>query len=73
MTLYFIVSVKKQTIAIINLLLLIIISSIDVSATGQTQETQSKINTTDFLINASDVKQALNLVHNNTMPHYVKL
>ena len=64
---------KKQTIAIINLLLLVIISPIDVSATGQTQETQSKINTSSFLINASDVKHALNSVHNNTTPHYVNL
>jgi 4a-hydroxytetrahydrobiopterin dehydratase len=65
--------VKKQTIVIINLLLLIIVTSMYLSATGQTQETQSKINTTVNCLNRSSIKDALTSMHNNTTPHYVRL
>jgi 4a-hydroxytetrahydrobiopterin dehydratase len=65
--------VKKQTIVITNLLLLIIVTSMYLSATGQTQETQSKINTTGIFLNGSSIKDALNSVHNNTTPNYVRL
>jgi 4a-hydroxytetrahydrobiopterin dehydratase len=66
--------VKKQTIVIANILLLIVVTSMYLSATGQTQETQSKINTTiTLIINRSDIRDALTSVHNNTTPHYVKL
>jgi 4a-hydroxytetrahydrobiopterin dehydratase len=65
--------VKKQTIVITNLLLLIIVTSMYLSATGQTQETQSKINTTVNCLNRSSIKDALTSMHNNTTPHYVRL
>jgi 4a-hydroxytetrahydrobiopterin dehydratase len=65
--------VKNQTIVITNLLLLIIVTSMYLSATGQTQETQSKINTMSIFLNGSSIKDALNSVHNNTTPHYVRL
>ncbi len=42
-------------------------------AMGQTQVTELKINTTLVSINGSDIRDALNSVHNNTTPHYLKL
>jgi len=40
---------------------------------GKTQEAESKTYTTGISINASDIKNALNSVHNNATPNYVKL
>ena len=42
---------KKQTIVLANILLLIVVTSMYMVATGQTQETQPKINTTLVSIN----------------------
>lgn len=64
---------KKQTIVLANILLLIVVTSMYMVAIGQTQETQPKINTTLVSINGSDIKDALTSVHNNTTPNYVKL
>lgn len=64
---------KKQTIGIANILLLIVVTSTYMVAMGQTQETQPKINTTHISINGSDIRDALTSVHNNTTPHYLKL
>ena len=64
---------KKQTIVIVNILFLIVVTSMYMVAMGQTQETQPKINTTLVSINGSDIKDALTSVHNNTTPNYVKL
>jgi 4a-hydroxytetrahydrobiopterin dehydratase len=64
--------VKKQTIVIANILLLVVVTSVYMVAMGQTQVTQPKINTTLVSINGSDIKDALTSVHNNTTPHYVK-
>lgn len=64
---------KKQTIVLANILLLIIVTLVYLVAMGQTQETQPKINTTLVSINGSDIKDALTSVHNNTTPNYVKL
>lgn len=63
----------RQTIVLTNILLLIIVSSTHMPVMGKTQEAQSKNNTTRISINASDIKNALNFVHNNTTPNYVKL
>jgi 4a-hydroxytetrahydrobiopterin dehydratase len=65
--------VKKQTIVIANILLLIVVTSTYMVAMGQTQETQPKINTTLVSINGSDIRDALTSVQNNTTPHYLKL
>jgi hypothetical protein len=65
--------VKKQTIVIANILLLIVVTSMYMVAIGQAQETQPKINTTLVSINGSDIKDALTSVHNNITPNYVKL
>jgi 4a-hydroxytetrahydrobiopterin dehydratase len=65
--------VKKQTIVIANILLLIVVTSMYMVAIGQAQETQPKINTTLVSINGSDIKDALISVHNNITPNYVKL
>ena len=64
---------KKQTIVLANLLLLIIVTSVYLVAMGRTQVTALKINTTLVSINGSDIRDALTSVHNNTTPHYVKL
>jgi 4a-hydroxytetrahydrobiopterin dehydratase len=64
---------KKKTIAISIILLLIVVTSTYMSATGQAQGTQSKINTTITFINGSIIKDALTFVRNNTAPHYVRL
>ena len=64
---------KKQTIVIANILLLIVVTPMYMVAMGQTQVTQPKINTTLVSINGSDIKDALTSVHNNTTPHYEKL
>lgn len=62
-----------QMIVLTNILLLIIVSSIHIPVMGKTQEAESKTNTTGISINASEIKNALNSVHNNTTPNYVKL
>ncbi|TLX84919.1 MAG: 4a-hydroxytetrahydrobiopterin dehydratase [Thaumarchaeota archaeon] len=54
-------------------MLLIVVNSTYMVAMGQTQETQLKINTTLVSINGSDIRDALTSVHNNTIPHYLKL
>ena len=64
---------KKQTIVIANILLLIVVTSMYMVAMGQTQVTQPNINTRLVSINGSDIKDALISVHNNTTPHYLKL
>ena len=64
---------KKQTIVLANLLLLIVVASMYMVAMGRTQVTALKINTTLVSINGSDIRDALTSVHNNTTPHYVKL
>lgn len=64
---------KKQIIVIVNILLLIIVTSMYMVAMGQTQVTELKINTTLVSINGSDIRDALTSVHNNTTPHYLKL
>ena len=64
---------KKQTIVLANILLLIVVTLVYMVAMGQTQVTQPKINATLVSINGSDIKDALTSVHNNTTPHYVKL
>jgi 4a-hydroxytetrahydrobiopterin dehydratase len=65
--------VKRQIIVIVNILLLIVVTSMYMVAMGQTQVTELKINTTLVSINGSDIRDALTSVHNNTTPHYVKL
>jgi len=49
------------------------VSAIQMPVMGKTQEAESKTNTTGISINALDIKNALNSVHNNTTPNYVKL
>ena len=63
----------RQSIILTNILLLIIVSSTHMPVMGKTQEVESKTNTTGISINASDIRYALNSVHNNTTPQYVKL
>ena len=64
---------KKRNIAMINILLLIIVTSVYTSVMGQTEEIISKNNTTVISINGSYIKDALASVHNDTIPHYLKL
>ncbi|HXV89499.1 MAG TPA: 4a-hydroxytetrahydrobiopterin dehydratase [Nitrososphaeraceae archaeon] len=64
---------KKRNIVMINILLLIIVTSVYTSVMGQTEETISKNNTTVISINGSYIKDALASVHNDTIPHYLKL
>ena len=65
--------VKKRAIVMINILLLIIVTSGYTTVMGQAQETISKNNTTVISINGSYIKDALASVHNDTIPHYLKL
>ena len=64
---------KKRTIVMINILLLIIVASGYATVMGQTEETISKNNATVISINGSYIKDALASVHNDTIPHYLKL
>ena len=64
---------KKRNIVMINILLLIIVTSVYTSVKGQTEETVSKNNTTVISIDGSYIKDALASVHNDTIPHYLKL
>ena len=64
---------KKRDIAMINILLLIIVTSGYTSVMGQTGETISRNNTTVISFNGSYIKDALASVHNDTIPHYLKL
>ena len=64
---------KKQIIVIVNILLLIIVTSMYMVAMGQTQLTEFKISKTFVSVNGSDIRDALTSVHNNTTPHYLKL
>ena len=57
----------------INILLLIIVTSGYTSVMGQTGETISRNNTTVISFNGSYIKDALASVHNDTIPHYLKL
>lgn len=56
----------------INILLLIIVTLSYTPVLGQTQETASN-NTMVTSSNSSIIKDALDSVHNETIPHYVKL
>jgi 4a-hydroxytetrahydrobiopterin dehydratase len=57
----------------INILLLIIVTSSYTSVMGQAKETPSKNDTMVTSINSSLVKDALTSVHNDTIPQYLKL
>ena len=57
----------------INILLLIIVTSSYTSVMGQAQETTSENNTMVRSINSSFIKDALTSVHNDTIPKYLKL
>ena len=57
----------------INILLLIIVTSSYKPVVGQAQETPSKDNTMVISINGSLLKDALTSVHNDTIPQYLKL
>jgi hypothetical protein len=56
----------------INILLLIIVTLSYTPVLGQTQETASN-NTMVTLADSSIIKDALDSVHNETIPRYVKL
>ena len=64
---------KKRVIVMINILLLIIVTPCYTTVMGQTEETISKNNATVISINGSYIKDALASVHNDTIPHYLKL
>ena len=64
---------KKRVIVMINILLLIIVTPCYTTVMGQTEETISKNNATVTSINGSYIKDALASVHNDTIPHYLKL
>ena len=63
----------KWVIVMINILLLIIVTPCYTTVMGQTEETISKNNATVISINGSYIKDALASVHNDTIPHYLKL
>lgn len=63
----------KWVIVMINILLLIIVTLGYTTVMGQTEETISKNNATVTSINGSYIKDALASVHNDTIPHYLKL
>ena len=64
---------KKRIILVINILLLITVTSSSTSVIGQIQEIPSKNNTMVISINGSLIKDALTSVHNDTIPQYIKL
>jgi 4a-hydroxytetrahydrobiopterin dehydratase len=64
---------KKRVKLMINILLLIIVTSSYTSVMGQAQETPSKNNTMVISINGSFIKDALTSVRNDTIPQYLKL
>lgn len=64
---------KKQVKLMINILLLIIVTSSCTIVMAQAQETTSKNKTMVISINGSFIKDALNSVHNDTIPQYLKL
>ena len=64
--------VNKQAIIMMSTLLLIIITLSYTPSLGQTQESASN-NTMITFTNSSFIKDALDSVHNETIPHYVKL
>ncbi|TLX69111.1 MAG: 4a-hydroxytetrahydrobiopterin dehydratase [Thaumarchaeota archaeon] len=66
-------TMNSYSFGIIFAILLVIVTSICISASAQTLDTRSKINTTIITINPSNIKSALTSVYNNTSPHYVKL
>lgn len=57
----------------INILLLIIVTSSYTPVMGQAQETPSKNNTMVISINGTLIKDALTSVHNDIIPQYLKL
>ena len=63
---------KKRVKLMINILLLIIVTSSYSSVMTQAQETPSK-NNTMIISTGSFIKDALNSVHNDTIPQYLKL
>jgi 4a-hydroxytetrahydrobiopterin dehydratase len=64
---------KKRVILMINILLLIIVTSSYTPVMGQAQETPFKNNTMVISINGSLIKDALTSAHNDTIPRYLKL
>ena len=64
---------KKRIILMINILLLIIVTSSYTPVMGQAQESPSKNNTRVISLNGSLIKDALTSVHNDTIPQYLKL
>ena len=64
---------KNWVIVMINILLLMIVTPGYTTVIGQTEETISKNNATVTSINGSYIKDALASVHNDTIPHYLKL
>lgn len=64
---------KRQVVLLINILLLIIVTSSYISVMGQAQKTLSENNTIAISINGSFIKDALTSVHNDTIPQYLRL
>jgi len=64
---------KKRITLMLNILLLIIVTTSYTPVMGQAQETPSKDNTMVISLNASLIKDALTSVHNDTIPQYLKL
>jgi 4a-hydroxytetrahydrobiopterin dehydratase len=64
---------KKLVILMINILLLIIVTSSYSSVMAQAQETPSKNSIMVIAINGSFIKDVLTSVHNDTIPQYLKL
>src|SRR5687767_5050654 len=64
--------VKKWAAILINILLLTIVTLSYTPDLGQAQETASN-NTMVTSVNSSFIKDALDSVHTETIPHYVKL
>ncbi|MGE5822351.1 MAG: 4a-hydroxytetrahydrobiopterin dehydratase [Nitrososphaerota archaeon] len=64
---------KRRVVLLINILLLIIVTSSYISVMGQAQKTLSENNTIAISINGSFIKDALTSVHNDTIPQYLRL
>jgi 4a-hydroxytetrahydrobiopterin dehydratase len=64
---------KKRVKLMINILLLIIVTSSYSSVMAQAQETPSKNSIMVISINGSFIKDVLTSVHNDTIPQYLKL
>lgn len=64
---------KKGAKLMTSILLLIIVTSSYTIVIAQAQETPFKNNTMVISMNGSFIKDALNSVHSDTIPHYLKL